>query len=124
MPPRSRGRRTFRDGTGVLTVDGRDVGPVEIAASGPARRHGLLERDGLAGAILLSPAASVHTIGMRFAIDVAFLDRDLRVRNVLTMRPGRLGLPRLRARHVLEAEAGRYAEWGLTRGSLLAVRPA
>ena len=59
---------------------------------------------------------------MRFAIDVAFVDRHLRVRRVLTMRPGRLGLPRLRARHVLEAEAGRYADWGLVRGSRLEVR--
>ena len=115
-------RQSWQDGTGVLLVDGREVGPVEIAASGPARRHGLLERDGLAGAILLSPAASVHTIGMRFAIDVAFVDRHLRVRRVLTMRPGRLGLPRLRSRHVLEAEAGRCAEWGLVRGSRLEVR--
>ena len=115
-------RQTWGDGTGVLLVDGRQVARVEIAASGPARRHGLLDRDGLAGAILLTPAASVHTIGMRFAIDVAFVDKDLQVRRVLTMRPGRLGLPRLRARHVLEAEAGRCADWGLVRGSRLEVR--
>ena len=57
---------------------------------------------------------------MRFAIDVAFVDRHLRVRRVLTMRPGRLGLPWLRARHVLEA--GRYADLGLVRGSRLEVR--
>lgn len=114
-------RREWSDGTGRLLVDGRDVGVVEVAASGPARRKGLLERDGLDGAILLTPAASVHTIGMRFAIDVAFLDRELRVLRVLTMVPGRLGLPRLRARHVVETEAGRCAAWGLARGSQLAV---
>ncbi len=113
--------RKWTDGNGRLLVDGRDVGAVEVAGSGPARRKGLLERDGLDGAILLTRAGSVHTIGMRFAIDVAFLDRDLRVLRVLTMVPGRIGLPRLRARHVLEAEAGRCAEWGLAKGSRLSV---
>ena len=100
-------------------VDGHDVAELEVAASGPARRRGLLGRDGLTGAMLLTPAASVHTMGMAFAIDVAFLDRDLRVIRVLTMAPGRLGLPRVRARHVLEAAAGACAEWGLGRGSTL-----
>jgi uncharacterized membrane protein (UPF0127 family) len=32
---------------------------------------------------------------MRFPIDVAYLDRGLRVIAVRTMRPGRLGLPRV-----------------------------
>jgi uncharacterized protein len=113
--------RQWTDGAGRLLVDGRDVGGVEVAASGPSRRKGLLERDGLDGAILLTKAASVHTIGMRFAIDVAFLDRRLRTLRVLTMVPGRLGLPRLRARYVMETEAGLCATWGVTRGSQLSV---
>ena len=37
---------------------------------------GLLGRDGIEGALLLRPARSVHTLGMRFAIDVAFCDAD------------------------------------------------
>jgi uncharacterized membrane protein (UPF0127 family) len=116
-----RSHRTLADGTGRLLVGGRDVCEVEVAASGPARRRGLLGRDGLDGAVLLTPAASVHTVGMRFAIDVAFLDRELRVLQVVTMSPGRVGLPRLRARHVLETAAGRCAGWGVTRGAQLDV---
>lgn len=85
---------------------------MEIAASYRARARGLLGRDGIEGALLLTPASGVHTFRMRFAIDVAYLSRDFTVLAVRTMRPGRLGRPRLRARHVLEAEAGAMARWG------------
>ena len=112
----------WRDGRGELTVvrgDGEGVPvrvPLEIAASYRARTKGLLGRDSLDGALLLSPANSVHTFRMRMPIDVAYLDRRLRVIAVRTMPPGRLGLPRLRARHVLEAEAGAMEGWGLRVG--------
>ncbi|MER8033472.1 DUF192 domain-containing protein [Streptomyces hydrogenans] len=113
--------RSWRDGPGTLTAPEGATVPVEVAASYRARRRGLLGRDGVAGAMLLTPANSVHTLGMRFPIDVAYLDRRLRVLAVVTMRPGRLGLPRPRARHVLEAEAGAMAAWGLRPGVVLTV---
>lgn len=106
-------RRRWRDGIGELVVEGDwqsgggdVIVPVEIARSYRARARGLLGRDRIGGAMLLTPAGSVHTFGMRMAIDVAYLDRRFRVISVRTMRPGRLGLPRVRSRHVLEAEAG------------------
>jgi uncharacterized membrane protein (UPF0127 family) len=58
---------------------------------------------------------------MRFPIDVAFCDRNLRVLDIVTMSPNRIGRPRLRARAVLEAEAGRLAAWGVKAGSQLAI---
>ncbi len=101
----------------MLRVPGRDGPvPVEIAASYRTRRRGLLGRDGVEGALLLTPCNSVHTFRMRFAVDVAYLDRQLSVVDVHTMRPGRLGRPRFRARHVLEAEAGVMARWGVRPG--------
>ncbi|MGC0400850.1 uncharacterized membrane protein (UPF0127 family) [Streptomyces sp. SAI-126] len=122
----------WQDGRGRLIVHGeREPGavpeegssvpeeaavPLEIASSYRARTRGLLGRDSVAGALLLSPAGSVHTFRMRFPIDVAYLDRRLRVIAVRTMRPGRLGLPRLRSRHVLEAEAGAMEGWGVRVG--------
>ncbi|MFF0970023.1 DUF192 domain-containing protein [Streptomyces sp. NPDC003703] len=102
-------------------VDGLVV-PLELATSYRARTKGLLGRDRVDGALLLSPAGSVHTFGMRVPIDVAYLDRRLRVLAVVTMRPGRLGLPRLRSRHVLEAAAGAMAGWGLRAGVRVEVR--
>ncbi|WP_063886400.1 DUF192 domain-containing protein, partial [Streptomyces sp. NRRL S-31] len=117
----------WRDGRGRLTVRtasgevlGRAV-PLEISASYRARTRGLLGRDSVDGAMLLSPASGVHTFGMRIPIDVAYLDRRLRVVAVRTMAPGRLGLPRLRARHVLEAAAGAMAGWGVRAGARVEV---
>ncbi|OEJ94611.1 DUF192 domain-containing protein [Streptomyces thermolilacinus] len=121
----------WRDGTGTLRVGDGEAGgpgafpvevPVEIAASYRTRARGLLGRDGIDGAMLLTPCGSVHTFRMRFAIDVAYLDRRLRVIAVVPgMRPGRLGLPRPRARHVLEAEAGALERWGVRPGVRLVV---
>ncbi|MFI9807193.1 DUF192 domain-containing protein [Streptomyces sp. NPDC052301] len=115
--------RRWRDGAGRLVVPSAEGGedaavvlPLEIAASYRTRTKGLLGRDAVDGALLLSPASGVHTFGMRIPIDVAYLDRRLTVLAVRTMPPGRLGLPRLRARHVLEAEAGVMAGWGLRAG--------
>ncbi|MFI7013020.1 DUF192 domain-containing protein [Streptomyces sp. NPDC050164] len=118
--------KRWRDGRGELVVQGKDGAasvsvPLEIATSYRARTKGLLGRDAVDGAILLSPANSVHTFRMRLSIDVAYLDRNLRVIAVRTMRPGRLGLPRVRARHVLEAEAGVMDGWGVRPGERVEV---
>ncbi|WP_433892107.1 DUF192 domain-containing protein [Streptomyces sp. CA-111067] len=115
--------RRWRDGEATLYAPAAEV-PVRIAASYRARTRGLLGREGITGALLLTPASSVHTVRMRFAIDVAYLDRRLRVLAVVTMPPGRLGRPRLRSRHVLEAEAGALASWGVRRGVRLDLTPA
>ncbi|WP_069170947.1 DUF192 domain-containing protein [Streptomyces griseus] len=115
---------TWRNGSGVLTVGtgagSREV-PLRIAASYGARARGLLGADGVDGALLITPCGSVHTFRMRFAIDVAYLDREFTVLAVRTMRPGRLGLPRPRARHVVEAEAGAMERWGVRPGTRLRV---
>ncbi|MFF4156514.1 DUF192 domain-containing protein [Streptomyces sp. NPDC001678] len=102
------------------------ITPLEIAASYRARTRGLLGRDAFEpseGALLLTPASSVHTWRMRFPIDVAYLDRHLTVLTVRTMRPGRLGLPRVRARHVLESAAGAMAGWGVAPGARVEILP-
>ncbi|MFI0722267.1 DUF192 domain-containing protein [Streptomyces sp. NPDC021224] len=112
--------RRWRDGAATLRTPEGEV-PLRVAASYRARTRGLLGAEGIEGALLLTPASSVHTVRMRFAIDVAYLDRRLRVRAVRTMPPGRVGRPRLRARHVLEAEAGAFARWGVRRGVTLEV---
>lgn len=50
----------------------------EIATSRRARRRGLLGRDSLVAgsALVIAPCWAVHTIGLRFPIDVAFVDDD------------------------------------------------
>lgn len=116
--------RRYRDGHGTLRIPGGQALPLEIAASYRARGRGLLGRDGVDGALLLTPCSGVHTFRMRFAIDVAHLDRSLTVRSVRTMGPWRLGGNRLfRTRHVLEAEAGAMERWGLRPGMRVEIVP-
>lgn len=107
----------LRDGRGRLWCDGQPVARVEIAASPERRTRGLLGRDGLDGALLLSPCSGVHTFRMRFPIDVAFVDKSWTVLAVVPMKRNRLGRFRLRARHVIEAEWGAFGRWGLHAGS-------
>ena len=92
---------------------------LEVAHGRRARRRGLLGRDGIEGALLLAPARSVHSIGMRFPIDVAWLDRDLTVLRTSRLPRNRMTRPVLRARSVLEAEAGTFARWRLQVGDQL-----
>ena len=105
-----------------LVCDDRVLATVEIATGWRERALGLLGRDEFDRALLLRPAISVHTLGMRFPIDVAHLDRDLVVLKTATMGRHRVGLPVWRARAVLEAEAGSFARWGLKSGDCLQVR--
>jgi uncharacterized membrane protein (UPF0127 family) len=102
-----------------LLRDGDVLASLEVADDRAARRKGLLGRDGIEGALLLVPARSVHSIGMRFAIDVAWLDRDLTVLRVASLARNRMTRPVLRARSVLEAEAGAFARWNLQVGDQL-----
>ena len=105
-----------------LVHDDKVLATLEVAESMSTRARGLLGRDGIEGAILLKPARSVHTIRMRFAIDVAYLDGDQRVVQIVTMAPNRIGLPVWRARSVVEAEAGSFERWGLRSGDRVEIR--
>ena len=81
-------------------------------------RRELPRGDGL----LLSPSASVHTAFMRFAIDVVFLDRAMRVVGISPrVRPWRLA-GRRGARHALELPAGEAEARALRIGEKLALR--
>ena len=102
-----------------LLVDGLPAAPLELADTYGRRRKGLLHRDGIEGAFWLRPCRHVHTFGMRFAIDVALVDKHGVVLAVQTLPPGRLASVRLRSRSVIEAEAGSFAGWGLREGSLV-----
>lgn len=105
-----------------LLRDGEVLASLEVAGDRRARSRGLLGRDGVDGALLLRPCRSVHTVGMRFPIDVAFCDGDLRVLRVVTMPRHRLSRLVWRSRAVVEAEAGAFGRWGLQVGDQLEVK--
>jgi hypothetical protein len=104
---------------GWLLRDGEVLASLEVADTRATRRRGLLGRDGFDGALLLVPARSVHSLGMRFPLDVAWCDRDLQVVRIVRLAPRRLTRSVLRAHAVLEAEAGSFARWNLTVGDRL-----
>ena len=105
-----------------LLRDGDVLASLEIAESRRDRRRGPLGRDGIEGAILLRPARSVHTVGMRFPLDVAFCDADLRVVRVVRMPRHRVSRLVWRSRAVIEAEAGAFDRWKLRPGDELEVK--
>ena len=105
-----------------LVHDDRVLATLEVAEGRRGRSKGLLGRDAVDGALLLKPARSVHTFGMRFPIDVVHVDGEWRVVHLCTMVPNRRGRPVWRARAVIECEAGACGRWGVAVGDRLEVR--
>jgi uncharacterized membrane protein (UPF0127 family) len=106
---------------GWLLREGEVLASLELAETRRSRRRGLLGRDGIEGALLLRPARSIHTFGMRFPIDVAWCDADLVVLRTATVGRHRLTRPVLGAHCVIEAEAGSFRRWRLAVGDRLEV---
>jgi hypothetical protein len=80
----------------------------EVAGTSARRTRGLLGRDGLAQdeGLWIVPCESVHTFGMRFAIDLVYLDREHRIRKIRhNVGPWRMSIC-LRAHSVIELAAG------------------
>ena len=105
-----------------LLRDGEVLAALEVAESRQERMQGLLDREGIAGAILLRPARSVHTFGMQFTLDVAVCDRDLVVLRTVCLRPGRMTRPSLKGVCIIEAERGAFERWKLRPGDQLEIR--
>lgn len=109
-------------GTGWLLRDGEVLAAAEVAGTFGRRSKGLLGRSGYDGALILPRTRAVHSAGMRFAVDVAFLSADLRVLDAVVLAPWRCTRPRLRSWAVLEAEAGAFERWKLRPGDQLEFR--
>jgi len=89
-----------------------------------ARNKGLLGRDSLpeAAAMIIAPCSAIHTLFMRFPIDVAFVARDGRVVKVCaSVRPWRIAIA-FGAFAAIEMPAGACARSNITRGDLLSIR--
>ncbi|MFP5316837.1 MAG: DUF192 domain-containing protein [Acidimicrobiia bacterium] len=105
-----------------LLRDDQVLAALEVATARRDRMRGLLGRDGIDGALLLEPGKSVHSVGMRFPIDVAFCDKQLVVLRTVRLRPNRVTRPSLRCQCIIEAEAGAFERWKLRPGDQLEVR--
>jgi len=92
---------------------------VGVADAWWPRLRGLLARPPLESGegLLLVDCSSVHTIGMRYPIDIAFLDAKGRVvRSIAALQPGRVRLGGPGAVHTLELPAGCLGATGTVPG--------
>jgi len=105
-----------------LVAQDRVLATLEVADSWKTRLRGVLGRTSLDGALMITPAFSVHTFGVSFDLDVAYCDGDMIVIDIVTMVPNRIGRPRPRARSVIEAPKGSFERWGISPGDQLEVR--
>ena len=97
---------------------------VSLAGTSLSRMVGLLGKSGLdpGTGLLIIPSQAVHTVGMRFAIDVVFIDRNWKVIHLRpTMVPYRFSKICWRARCVLELPAGAIAKSSTVVGDELSI---
>lgn len=95
---------------------------VEWAGTSQARRKGLMGRSEMPKdhAMYLVPCEAVHTFGMKFPIDIAFLAADGQVLAIHhALKPRRISKFIFRAEGVLELAAGRLLETGTAVGDLI-----
>lgn len=108
--------------TGWVLRDGQVLAAGERANSYGERLRGLIAKRSYDGAMLLPRTRSIHSFGVRFPMDVAFLDREMTVLATLRLRTWSMTLPRMKATQVLEAQAGSFERWGLRTGDRLEFR--
>jgi uncharacterized membrane protein (UPF0127 family) len=94
---------------------------VDLADDAASRRKGLLGRETLIDGegLWIVPCEAVHTIGMRFPIDLIYLDREKRVRKVCHSVPANRMSACLAAHSVIELAAGSIRKTGTVKGDQL-----
>ena len=107
--------------SGWLLRDGDVVCALELADS-PAERGALRGRPGCDGALHVAGVRSVHTAGMKFTVDVAFLSTDLTVVRMTRLKPWQRAVGGRAARSAVQTEAGSLERWGVRVGDQLEVR--
>ena len=91
-----------------------------------ARRQGLLGRGAFPDgqAMVIAPSNAIHTLGMKFPIDVAFVRRDGRVLKCApAVQPWRMAVA-LRAYAVIELPAGALTRHDTEVGDVMTIVPA
>ncbi len=105
-----------------LVHDGTVLASLERAETVRSRVVGLLGRSEFEGALLIDKTKGVHTLGMKFPIDVAFCDSDLKIIRIVTMPEHRVSRIEFAAKCAIETEAGRFRHWQIEAGDQLEIR--
>jgi uncharacterized membrane protein (UPF0127 family) len=110
-------RAVFHTSQGKLSV-----ASVKMAVTVWDRFLGLMGRSAIASGagMFLAPCASIHTLFMRFDLDLIFISREFRVVRVITsVKPWRFAMGGRSAWAVLELRAGWFPCGRLTPGILM-----
>ena len=107
-----------------LVSDGRVLASADVALTPKARRQGVIGKRHLEGAMVIPDCKWIHSLGVKVALDVAYLNSANAVIKVQRVKPMRIALPVAHSRIVVEAAAGSFARWGLKLGDTIEVRDA
>lgn len=108
-----------------LSKENKLLDNVKIADSFFTRLGGLLGKEGLDSGegLIIKPCNSIHTFGMKFSIDVAFVDKNDLVIHIMPSLPKGKTSPIIKgAKYVIEARAGDFAAKNLEVGDRVQVR--
>lgn len=107
-----------------LTSEKRIVGNLTIAESLLARMKGLLGKSSLQAdeGLLIRPCKGIHTLGMKFPIDVIFLDGENRVlASIQDLKPNRITRLHFKAAGVIELPSGTAGACSVKVGDLIEI---
>lgn len=104
-----------------LLRDGKVLATLERAEWRPSGVKAFGDKHPIEGAVLVRPALPIHTVFRRVPVDLAFCDSRLVVVATSSLRGMRVGLPPLRARSAILAEAGTFERWHLSPGDQLEI---
>jgi hypothetical protein len=108
--------------TAWLVSDGRVLASADVANTPRARRRGLIGQRTVTTVLVLDHCRWIHTIGVKCALDIAYLNADGTVIKIQRLAPMRVPLPVTKSCTVIEASAGSFERWGLHIGDVIEVR--
>ena len=108
--------------TGWLVCQAQVLSSLDIADTARTRRRGLIGQIEIETPLLIDTCKWIHTFGVKCSLDVAYLDSQFKVIKIQKIKPRRIAMPVFGARHVLEAGAGSFENWGLAVGHELEAR--
>lgn len=94
---------------------------VELANTFLSRFKGLMFRQAMTDidGMLITPCNAIHTIGMKFNIDVVFIDKENKVTSVKSRISKNSFSKDLGAKHVLELPAGKLEQTDIKPGDYI-----
>jgi uncharacterized membrane protein (UPF0127 family) len=110
--------------SGWIVCDTRVVYSVNIAETHHDKRVGMKAYTDASIPLAIEGCRWVHTFGMKFPIDIAFLDAGNRIMAIHSMKPNRLGRPVRGAMRVIETQPGAFRRWNLEVGTVIEIRRA